>query len=471
MAEQKIDLADILRTLNRRRWLVAGFLAGCILLSLLMTSLTAPVYEADSTLRVKKGKGLGESLLTEMTGGVNSKEMMATYAEMLKSRTVVNRAIDLWWQQRVEQRTTPAEDGQKPSYESFVRRITTQPVRDTQILKVSVRGTSPEEAQMLTDLLVDNFIYRIAELSNEQQATVREFIGRRVQEVKADLDRAEVLLENYKRENNIVAPDAQAQTVLDTLKNLYDLKAGNVVDIAAAQGALAAANRQIEAEKIGFIADNALIAQYKAKLADLEVQKIALLQQYTENYPPVQELNETIKQVKGLLEAEAARVAAQDAPSANPVHVAVVQAKIMAEAQLQSALQQQAALQRIGDEREKSLRELPEKEYGYAKLERDRSITEGIYVMLAQRYEEARINEAMQPTDVQVVDRASLPERPVGPRWSLNLAVGLLMGLFFGAGVSLVIEYMNRTIRTPEDVEYYLGLSVLGNIPNHDTER
>lgn len=85
--------------------------------------------------------------------------------------------------------------------------------------------------------------------------------------------------------------------------------------------------------------------------------------------------------------------------------------------------------------------------------------------MLAKKYEEARISEVTQPTNAQVVDMASLPETPVKPRKMLNLAVGLLLGLFSGVTGTFIAEYFYKTIDTARDVRKYLGLEVIGGIP------
>ena len=76
----------------------------------------------------------------------------------------------------------------------------------------------------------------------------------------------------------------------------------------------------------------------------------------------------------------------------------------------------------------------------------------------------------MQPTDAQVVNPAVAPDQRIRPRRSLNVAIAAILGLFCGLGAAFFLEYMNRTIRTAEDVKEYLGLPVLGAIPNFDAE-
>jgi len=76
----------------------------------------------------------------------------------------------------------------------------------------------------------------------------------------------------------------------------------------------------------------------------------------------------------------------------------------------------------------------------------------------------------MQPTDVQIIDAAVANPGPIKPRKVLNVAIAAVLGLFFGVGLAFFLEFMYKTIDTPEDVEQYLGLPVIGKIPRFDSE-
>jgi capsular polysaccharide biosynthesis protein len=76
--------------------------------------------------------------------------------------------------------------------------------------------------------------------------------------------------------------------------------------------------------------------------------------------------------------------------------------------------------------------------------------------------------DIMKLDNVQVIDVAKLPERPVKPRRALNLAVAAVLGVMIGLGVAFLQEYLDNTIKTPDDVEKYLGVPVLGVIPSID---
>lgn len=76
------------------------------------------------------------------------------------------------------------------------------------------------------------------------------------------------------------------------------------------------------------------------------------------------------------------------------------------------------------------------------------------------------VQEIMKVENVQVIDEAEPSEYPVSPRPMLNLAISAILGLMLGVFLSFLIELLDNTIKTPEDVEKYLGLTVIGSIPN-----
>ncbi|CUH94478.1 hypothetical protein P22_0544 [Propionispora sp. 2/2-37] len=458
MDEATIDLRNIIKVLKKRRRLILSIFAGFSLVALIISFLLPPTYEAETTLRIKQSKGLSDSLLSDLAviNPMNTKQLMSTYAEIIKSRTVIQEVID----------KTQSEKQEIPEYKDFIKTITTKPVKDTEILDVSVQASTPEEAQNVANVLVDTFLKRLTTLVRSEQGAVRQFIGERLADSKQELETAEAALEQYKREQMIVDADAESKALVDRMATIDKLSADNKVALAAAEAKLASANQQLGEEKDGFIADNAVIQQYKSKLADLEIQRVGLMQNYTDQHPKLQEVNAAIAEAHSRLNAEIARVVSADAPSVNPVHQGLLQTKLEAEAETSVYSAQRNAIDAILGDNEKQLADIPAKQHGLVKAMRDANVAQEIYIMLAKRHEEARISEVMEPTDVQIVDAAIMPEKPVKPRKMLNTLVGAVLGLFLGTGLAFVLEHMNKTIRTAEDVQQYLDLPILGSIPD-----
>ncbi len=462
MEETTIDLKDIIKTIKKRRKLIASIFGTAVILAVIISLLIPPTYEAETNLRIKQPKGLASSLLGDLPMGNSgaTKQLMSTYAEILKSRTVVQAVID----------ATQSEKQVMPSYEQMLARITTQPVKDTEILKVKVKAPSPAEAQQVTNLLVDTFNDRMTYLVRSEQTSIREFIGERLQTAKQELEQAETLLGNYKRAQKMVAPDVETKAMIDKFATIDKLAAENKVAMASAQARLSTAVQQLSLEKPGFVADSPLIQQHKGKLAELEVKLVSLAGNYTDKHPEIIATRAAITETQARLRQEITAVISANAPSMNPIHQGLVQSQIQSEAEIAARGAQQQAIQGILSKGQQELSTLPAKEQGLAKVMRDAAVNQEIYIMLAKRHEEARISEVMQPTDVQVIDVAIAPVKPISPKKTLNVVIAAILGLFIGLAIAFVLEYMNKTVRTAEDVQHYLDLPVLGSIPDFDSK-
>lgn len=462
MDETTLDLRDIIKMLKKKRKLIVSTFLIFVVLSTVINFIIPPTYEAEATLRIKQPKGLADSLLADLPTGnpMGTKQLMSTYAEILKSRTVVQEVID---------RTQSAKED-IPKYEDMLKRITTLPVKDTEILDIKVQGDTPAEARDVANTLIEVFLNRLTSLVREQQSTVKEFIALRLRESKTELEQAEAALEKYKQEQKIVDPSVEGKVLLDKLAAIDKLAADNKVALAASQATLASVQQQLGSEKIGAITDNPLIQQYKGKLADLEVQLVSLLQNYTDKHPQVVATKAAIAETQAKLKVELLRVANEDAASANPIHQSLLQTKIQAEAAQAVASAQKQAIDQISTDGNKEINKLPAKEQGLVKVARDASVAQEIYIMLAKRHEEARISEVMEPTDVQIIDNAIAPEKSIKPKKLLNIVIAAILGLFVGIGMAFFTEYFNKTIRTTEDVKQYLDLPVLGNIPDFNSD-
>ena len=436
--EYTIDLMEIVEILSENRKPIAKITGGFIVLAILYLLVASPVYESEALLRIKQQQGLGKSLLDAATGGsvAMSQQQMSTYEELLKSRGVVIPVIEA---------TEEQKNGKYPDYEQYVqRRIKTSPFKNTELLQVRMTGRTPEEAQTANQLLVTGFLKRMADLTHTEQTATRGFLEERTKSAKAELDKAETALQIYKSDHKITSPSDNAKIFTDRMADTEKQAAANQIALEAAQAKLAAINRQLSGTAAGS-ADN------------------------REKHPKMIEINDRIAKLKEKVRQEISKVAALQAPTENSVHQKLVAEKFQAESEVAIAQQKAAALQQIINNNNEALELLPEIEKDYVKVARDSQVANEIYVMLAKRLEEAKVAEVMQPNDVQVVDTPTLPEKPISPRKGRTLALAALLGLLLSSGYSIAKELMNRTIRTEEDVKNYLGLAVMGSIPDEES--
>ena len=463
MEEITIDLKDLFQVVMDHKKKIAAITAAFMIAGGAYLCIASPVYQSTSLLRIKQDKGLGDSIMSKVSGGntLDDKQRMMTDAEILKSRNVVLPVIAA-----TEEKD---EDGKLPDYEGYVKKhIVTKPYKDTEILEVDVTGKDPETAQRANNLIIKGFMNRLTELSHDEQKRTREFLEQRLGASKEELGNAEDKLQQYQSANKMYSTDDQMKQLTDKLNIVDKAKAENQLDLETAQAGLKSVNEQLSSAGVA-IADSPAIQQYKTQLAQLEATKASYVRKYTDEHPKMQEINNQINSAKASLDEEISNIVSQQAPSSNTVQQGLLANKFKDEAAIAVAQSKKTALDQMDAQNDAIIASLPEKEQGFVRVKRDADVANEIYVMLAKRLEEAKVAEVMVPNEVQVVDWGTLPEKPIKPRKVLIMAIMTLLGLIVGMGTVIIQSLMYRKIRTAEDVEKELGLPVLGMIPDINT--
>ena len=458
--EITIDLREIGAILKRNAANIARVTGVCIVAAGVYLAVATPVYESQALLRVKQPKGIGTSLLEAMPMGnaMANTQLMNTYAEILKSRSVIVPVI--------EKTEEPNKEGKFPAYAGYVKgKVATAPFKDTEIMQLTVRANTAEKAQKANSLIVEGFLNRLTELSRDQQKATRGFIEERTATAKKELKDAEDKLTDYKKANDIIAPDDAVKLATEKMGMVDKLNAENRVALATANARLASTNAQLNGEAAS-IADNKSIQLYNSQLAQLEGERISYLDKYTAQHPKVKQVEQEIANLKQKINSEINKVASLQAPSDNPVHQQLLAAKFTSEAEASVAQSNLAKLHQIDNDNKEDIRNLSDKEQEFVSLMRDVTVANEIYVMLAKRLEEAKVAEASVATEVQVVDTATLPTAPVAPKKAMTLLLAALLGILASSGFVVVRELLNRTIKNTDDVASYLDLPVLGSVPD-----
>ena len=393
-----------------------------------------------------------------MGNAMANTQLMNTYAEILKSRSVIVPVI--------EKTEEPNKEGKFPAYAGYVKsKVATAPFKDTEIMQLTVRANTAEKAQKANSLIVEGFLNRLTELSRDQQKATRGFIEERTATAKKELKDTEDKLTEYKKANDIIAPDDAVKLATEKMGMVDKLNAENRVALATANARLASTNAQLNGEAAS-IADNKSIQLYNSQLAQLEGERISYLDKYTAQHPKVKQVEQEITKLKQKINSEINKVASLQAPSDNPVHQQLLAAKFQSEAEASVAQSNLAKLHQIDNDNKEDIRNLSDKEQEFVSLMRDVTVANEIYVMLAKRLEEAKVAEASVATEVQVVDTATLPTAPVAPKKAMTLLLAALLGILASSGFVVVRELLNRTIKNSDDVANYLDLPVLGSVPD-----
>jgi capsular exopolysaccharide synthesis family protein len=180
----------------------------------------------------------------------------------------------------------------------------------------------------------------------------------------------------------------------------------------------------------------------------------------------IKSLDDEIDEIKKRQVEEAKKIASSGAIPLDPIRTnqQLVDRMIEVETEVKSQTAKAESWKDIIDDAEYKLDQVPGKSLILARLTRDASLNEKIYMMLNEKYEESRISEAGKTANVRIIDPAKPPKAPFRPNKRLNIVLGIFLGLGLGVAVSFLLEFLDDSIKTAEDIER-MGLVLLGTIP------
>ncbi|HHV61075.1 MAG TPA: hypothetical protein GXX51_00290 [Firmicutes bacterium] len=463
---EEVDLLEYARVLWRWKWSIFILVVAAVVASYIISSRMTPIYETTTTILVKDSSEAVNMPFLQALGGQTGASAQ-NYVEILRSRTLMEHVV-----RRLGL-------GAPVGSEEFARlknAVSVQPVQGTDAIRISVQSSDPGEAARIANTLVDVFIEENQRSNQAATRSAREFIGQQLKTAKENLKRAEDALLAYKKTHRVIEPGEEAKARIEEIASLQKLEAEAGTDIEEARASLVQVRKELERQDPKLVASqtislNPLVQEYKAKLSELEASLAAAQEKYTEKHPAVIALKAEIEGVKKSLSAEVTRIVSAETVALNPIHQDLMGRAIAAEAQIIGAEAKRDAIARLIAEKEAALERLPQTEIDLARLMRDQRVAEEIYVMLLTKHEEMRITESMKLANIQRIDPAIIPDRPIKPRKLLNVAIAALLALFVGCGFAFVMEYIDNSFKTPEEIEKYLGLPVLGTIPHMDRVR
>jgi len=458
MQDERIDLSYIIGVIKRRCRLIQAMVFICIIGSAIITYLSVPTFISSINLRVTYATGANGTVGTQAPEEL-LRQQANTYIEILRSRTVIETVIRKMYGE---------EAVSLVPYEAFIGRIKPAIGKNTQIITISVAGNSPEEAQALANTLTEVFNERLTEITRSEGKDARIFIGQRLDEAKNDLAKVESSIVEYKKNMKTATVSDQTKNLLDRQAIVKKMVVDNLMALDAAEAKLANVNQQISRQSIGVIADSPLIQQLKNRLAEQEVELVGLQMNFTSNHPKVLSLRASVAETREKLNVEINKVVKAESPSSSPIYQGLLQNRLLAEADVAVGQAQSNALAKSNGTIDKEMVSLPDREQGLIRLMRDYTIAEDTYRALAKRYDQARIDEVMQPTNIQIVDKANLPQKQSSPRPVLSLAIAIALGLGLGIISAFIVDASRKTIDSAEDVKRYMGSRIIGYIPSYE---
>ncbi|WP_027397334.1 GumC family protein [Anaerovibrio lipolyticus] len=436
--EIEIDLGKLFGILWDRRKIEGGIIATCTIIAMIISLIIPPTFESNTLVQTNKSSKLdisGASAALAMLGGgsgVSSATM--NYIEIMKSRAVLEPIMD-----QLED-ITP-EEREKMTAEGFAKgHLNIENVKGTNLIKVTGKGRSPEEAQMIADSVVENFLKLMTEMNQNSQSYMVKFLNERIDTAKKESDEASGKLEQFGREHKVYLPEEQSKAMVEREAVYSKALSEFVVKQQASAAQLEAAGSELGKQNANLsafnISDSSVVVKLREQIADKEVEIVKLEQKYTEEHPDLISAREQLVSLKDSLAQEVADAVAGGTASMNPTQAALVQAQAQAQVDMAVAKASEAAVRAQMKEADADMAQLSEDALEYLKLKRDSGIKNEVYIALVKQSEQSKIEATMESMDIQVIDKANLPVQKSAPRRSLitlgGMAVGIVICLIYG---------------------------------------
>lgn len=438
-----IDLKKLFSLMIEKKMIVIAIIVICTIIATIVAFILPKSYQSTTLVRVKSGGSssamAGYAAMAAGFGidiGGGSSGSPESYIELMKSREVLNpiiEKVDLTDEEREKMRT---ED-------FFKKYLEITNTKKTDLINIAAYGKTPEEAQMISQGVADNFLALMTKLNKEDNSSVLKFLDERIKIAKEEMETAENKLQAYQQEHKIYAPDEQAKAIIANLNN-YDTTIAQLQAQSEGDSAkLAGVTSQLEQQNASLleynVSDNTNIGNIRESIVNKRVELVGLQQQFTDEHPDVIKAKEELNSLEKSLSDEIAKAVNSQSVTLSPVQSNLLKDKISTEVQISVNNASLEALKAKQAEAQENIATLSADSVEYMRLERNAKITGQVYTSLVQNYEQTRIQEAKDSMDIQIIDAADLPKEdmPAKPNKKIIVAIGFVLGIMISFGYTL----------------------------------
>lgn len=436
-----IDLRKLFSLMLEKKKIVIAIIVICTIIATIVAFVLPKSYQSTTLVRVKSGSS-SMSAYAAMTAGFGidigggSSGSPESYIELMKSREVLEPII--------AELDLPEETKEKMTAAGFAKsNLEITNIKKTELITIAAYGKTPEEAQMISQGVADNFLALMTKLNKEDNSTTLKFLDERIKIAKEEMETAENKLAAYQQEHKIYAPDEQAKAIIANLNN-YDTTIAQLQAQSEGDSAkLAGVTGQLEQQNASLleynVSDNTNIGNIRESIVNKRVELVGLQQQFTDEHPDVIKAKEELNSLERSLSDEIAKAVNSQSVTLSPVQASLLKDKISTEVQISVNNASLEALKAKQAEAQENIATLSADSVEYMRLSREATITGQVYTSLVQNYEQTRIQEAKDSMDIQIIDAADLPKEdmPAKPNKKLVVAIGFVLGIMISFGYTL----------------------------------
>jgi polysaccharide biosynthesis transport protein len=455
---REAHLLDYLLILRKHQWLILTFLLTVVTVVTIASFKMKPIYEAAARVEVDKEATQNQLPFNDESAYddyIDTDSYIETQTKILESETLALQTIKSMGLARFPDfggspSARPVDQGpgtRRPAIlGEFLGALSVKRVPNSRLIEVRFEATDPQLAAGIVNSHLQNYIEENFRSKYDATMQASNWLSSELEELRIKVQKSEDARIAYERENQIWQIDekqdittqkladlskvvTEAQTALAEKEALYRMAVSGNVD------ALPAAR------------ESSVIQELIKRKSDADNNYSDAMAQFGPNYPKVQRL------------AAQQKEAGDDLANAQKTLVESIQEEYS------TAQNHVSILQTSLDKQKADANELAEKLVQYHILEHDAEANKQLYDGLLQKLKEATISVGLRSSNIRVVDPALAPTTPSRPQKARNIMLAFLVGIIGGIGLAIFREYLDNTVKSPDDIEALTGLPSLAVVP------
>lgn len=465
------DIRRYLSVLHKRRGLIATCTAISLLAATLYNYTARPLYQATVLLLLEAGTPnlLGTQPGLDQRRGI---AFLNTQFQILRGRALAEAVvaklrlssnaeflagpiITPWerLQRDVLGRRPEAEPGGSdlsPAVASFRSRLSIEPLPQSSLVNVHFVGYDPVMAQQVANSLAQLYIEQTIRATGSEQSMAKGWLSERLGEQRKAIGQSVEQMSEYERQQGLVNLEERQRLAEQKLNSIH----AALVAASTARLGKETLYQQLQGltpeqlEESPLVLGNSVLQGLRAKLVDQERARARLAETLGEKHPDMLRATVELEDTRRRLREEAQK------------------AFQAVEADYQLAVKQEQTLQADLEPLQQELNELRQKSVEYGLLKREAEADQQVFRSLVGRSRETGLESEIPVSNVRVIERAELPKTPVSPRRARNYQLALTIGLGLGIALTLLLEQMDDSLKTPDDIKEYLKQPFLGMVPD-----
>jgi polysaccharide biosynthesis transport protein len=464
LSPREPHLYDYLLILRKHQWLILSFLLAVVTIVAISTFRMQPVYIA--TTRIEMDRENSNILPFQ---GVDPYEFMMdlenyieTQSKILTSETLALQTIRNSGLSARPEFSSPggpsealaigslANQKRPPELGEFLGSLSVKRVPNSRLMDVSFESTDPQLAARIVNAHIATYIEQNFRSRYEATTRATTWLADQLSELKVRVQKAEDARIAYERQNQIWTLDDKqnitTQRLGDVNKELTEAQSERMKKESLYQFAKAG-----NLDAVPQVQNNTTLVDLLKKRTETSAQYADALSQYGPNFPKVQRLQAQLKEADDSIERGKKKILD------------------VLESDYQEVRQREALLTQRLDQQKAESNQMAEKLVEYNILKREAEANKSLYDGLMTKLKETAISQGLRSSNIRVVDPAMIPSTPARPAKARNLMLAFLVGLVGGIGLALLREYMDNTVKTPDDIETLARLPSLAVVPQFDS--